>query len=114
MDMNIIVKLQIEGIHRWKDCPIEEVSYLRNLHRHTFGIACKKTVTHSDRDTEFIQFKHQIKNYLQKYYDSNYDLYNFDGMSCEMIATELLQKFNLTECSVDEDGEFFGVVENKV
>lgn len=38
----VVVRLQVEGIHQWKDCNIEEVSFLKHPHRHIFYIECKK------------------------------------------------------------------------
>ena len=52
--INIIVKLQKEGIHNWDKCPFDEVDYLQYPHRHIFHIVCKKKVTHEDRDIEII------------------------------------------------------------
>lgn len=97
---NIIVKLIYAGLHCWKDCPLDEVSYLRNLHRHNFYITCKKSVTHDDRDIEIIMFKHKINNYLEEKYSGN-----FGTMSCEMIAKDLVNKFKLSYCEVLEDNE---------
>jgi hypothetical protein len=100
--MNIIVKLQKEGIHFWKDCPLEEVDYLANAHRHIFHITCKKEVKHGDRDIEIIMFKHQIEDYLDKRYGR---VAEFGSKSCEMIAQELKEIFELNYCSVLEDNE---------
>jgi len=110
----IIVKLKLEGVHAWKTCNIEEVMYLKDTHRHTFGFTCCLEVSHNDRDVEFIEFQHQIRNYLRlKYYDDvKFNLYDFTGKSCEMLAEELAREFNLAWCEVDEDGEFFGRVES--
>ena len=49
-------------MHQWENCPIEEVAYLKDLHRHTFFIECKKEVTHDDRDIEIICFKREIND----------------------------------------------------
>lgn len=107
----IRVRLDIEGLHNWVDCDINEVAYLKNLHRHTFQIECTAEVTHGDRDIEFIEFKHKVKKYIaQKWYDSHYGCCNFGPMSCEHIAEDLLTEFGLTKCSVSEDGEFAGIV----
>ena len=62
----IFCSLQIEGIHYWANCPIEEVKYLRDPHRHVFHIKAYKAVSHTDRDTEFIWFKHEISQFLTK------------------------------------------------
>ncbi len=102
----IIVSIQVPGVHRWANCPIEEVSYLRDYHRHMFHIKCTKLVTHDDRDIEILRFKKEVKDYLrEEYYDVDRDVCFFDGMSCEMIAQELAQQFTLKECEVLEDGE---------
>jgi len=46
----IEVKLDIEGLHSWPNCNIEEVEYLKYMHRHTFSFQCRAEVTHNDRD----------------------------------------------------------------
>tara|TARA_R100001463_G_C3466185_1_gene215400 strand:- start:46 stop:369 length:324 start_codon:yes stop_codon:yes gene_type:complete len=97
---SIVVKLTYAGIHCWKDCPHEEVRYLKDMHRHTFYITCKKEVSHDDRDIEIIMYKELILNYLEKKYSGN-----FGTMSCEMIARELLNEFKLNYCQVLEDNE---------
>jgi hypothetical protein len=111
--LRVIARVSIEGIHRWAKCPIPEVSYLRDYHRHIFNIIGKAYVNHSDRDIEFIQLSHQIKNYLaDKYFDKKYNCCFFDDASCEMLADELATKFNLYECEVNEDGEGGSLVRN--
>ena len=103
--------LQIEGQHCWPECPFEEVKYLRDPHRHLFHIKATKKVTHDDRDVEFIILKHKIEDYFyEKYFDSDLRLMNFESMSCEMIAKELITKFDLLRCEVSEDGENGAVV----
>lgn len=112
MKKSIIVKLDVEGLHNWPDCNLPHVDYLKHVHRHTFGIACEVEVTHSNRDIEFIDLKHKVKQYVAKrWYDQAFGCCNFGAMSCEMIAEEILNNFGLNKCSVSEDGEFFGVVE---
>lgn len=107
----IISRLSVEGVHRWKNCPIEEVSYLRDYHRHVFNINCYCYVTHNDRDIEFIQLSHNIEKYLSdKYFNNQFQCLFFDDMSCEMIATELVNHFNLYEVEVNEDGEGGSIV----
>ena len=109
---SIVVKLDVEGLHQWAGCNIEEVQYLANLHRHTFQILCEIQVGHGDRDVEFIEFKHRVKKYLQdRWYKVQYDCCYFGSMSCEQIAEVLMEEFSLSKCSVGEDGEFWGVVE---
>ena len=105
---NVIVKLQIEGLHKWpgaKDA-FPEVDFLSVAHRHIFHITCKKRVNHDDRDVEFIMFKRDIIDYFrEKYYQDSIRCHNFGSLSCEMIAKELLEVFDLRYCSVFEDNE---------
>lgn len=104
--MKIKVRFKIEGIHRWEDCPIEEVSYLKNDHRHLFGIIATKEIQHDDRDIEFIELQHKMKNYLrEKYWSTFHQCHYFDRMSCERISRELILQFNLSDCEVNEDDE---------
>ena len=106
IESEIFIKLNLEGIHRWENCTIKEVDYLKHNHRHIFEIKCYLTVNHDDRDVEFIQFKHIVEAYLKKmYFDYRYNCYYFESMSCEMIARELIEEFNLIKCEVNEDGE---------
>lgn len=105
MTRKIITTLDVEGLHRWKDCGLPDVMYLRNSHRHIFHIECEKTVTSDDREIEIITFKHQIQNYLVEKYGKFDHVMDFGGMSCEMIAEELFSVFGLCRCRVLEDGE---------
>lgn len=110
----VIARLKVEGIHRWKKCPIDEVSYLKNYHRHVFHIEAKLTVNHADRDVEFIQLTHDIHLWLyNNYYSDEYKCLFFDDNSCEMIANELVDVFNLDSCEVNEDGEGGALVTNQ-
>ena len=113
--------VQIEATHNWPDCPFDEVDYLRVPHRHVFHIKAYAPVTHSDRDIEFIMLKHKIRDYLVNKYGNFSDeggmktvYYThcvFGAMSCEMLAEELILKFNLTRCDVSEDNENGAIVE---
>ncbi|MEM4258047.1 MAG: hypothetical protein QXL17_02705 [Candidatus Thermoplasmatota archaeon] len=109
----VIIRLSVEGIHRWAECPIEEVSYLRQYHRHIFNVIGKAYVTHSDRDIEFIQAAHDIRQYLyDNYYNEQYKCLFFNDKSCEMLADEIVTRFKLYECEVNEDGEGGAIVKN--
>lgn len=102
----IVITLNAEGVHVWKNCDIEEVIYLSNLHRHTFYFRLEKEVTHNDRDIEIIKLKHDIKDYLAlKYYDTELRTHVFNGSSCEDIAEDLLKTFDAYSVEVLEDNE---------
>lgn len=106
----IVVNLQVEGLHQWKDCPIQEVAYLKLLHRHMFHIKAVKSVGHLDRDVEIIMFKRKIKRELHTFYDLAFKCCNFEHRSCEMIAQHLVVQFDLVSCEVLEDGENGSIV----
>lgn len=102
----VFCSLEMEGIHNWPGCPFDEVGYLRDPHRHMFHITAFVNVSHDDRDVEFIMLKHEIKEYLyDKYWDDEHKCLWVGSMSCEMIAAELIDKYNLCKCIVSEDGE---------
>jgi hypothetical protein len=106
MKKQVFCKLEIEGIHRWDGCDIPEVEYLKNDHRHLFFIKAIADVTHSNRCIEFIKLKHQIEDYVKiVYWRDDYQCCYFGSMSCEMIAEELINRFNLSSCEVSEDDE---------
>lgn len=108
--------LQFEAVHNWPGCPIEEVKYLRDPHRHTFHIKAHANVTHNDRDVEFIELKHKIANYLKEKYPSDVGCPDIGATSCEMLAQELIEEFDLSRCEVNEDNEngaVLTVVESK-
>lgn len=103
----IIIKTQFPAVHYWKDCNIDEVSYLKHPHRHLFHVHLKATVDHGDRAIEFISFKQQINAYIDEHFANK----KFE-CSCEMIAEQLLKAFSkLTSVEVYEDNENGGGVE---
>ena len=95
----VIVKLQVEGIHNWENCDIKEVEFLKYPHRHIFHIELAKSVDDSDREIEIIMLKRKIKEYLGD------EPVLFDGKSCEMIAENLLRVFDADYVEVLEDNE---------
>ena len=56
MKTAIWVTFQVEGIHQWKDA----TNYLRHPHRHMFHFRVELSVTHDDREVEFIKLKHEL------------------------------------------------------
>lgn len=112
----IQVQLKVEGLHNFpevKEVFGEEVEYLRHLHRHNFGIRCVEAVERDNREDEFILLKRSVKKYLiDEFYDEVYKCCNFEAMSCETIAKQILQHFNFESVEVDEDGENSAIVVN--
>ena len=107
----VFCSFRIEGLHSWPECPIDEVYYLKDTHRHLFHIKAFKIVSHDNRDIEFIQLKHSISQYFLKYFDDSIRCCVFGSMSCEQIAQELIDCFGLCSCEVSEDGENGSLIE---
>lgn len=99
--MNIVINTRFAAIHNWPDCPIDEVHFLRNPHRHEFHVKIKTSVNHDDRDIEIIQ----LKNKVDKFLNFNWHNQNLGHMSCEMMCRQISDAFNLNYVRVLEDGE---------
>ena len=88
----IWVTFQKEGIHKYPAALTDsnlatgdeyDVSFLGYPHRHTFHFKVWISVTHDDRDIEFIQFK----RWLEKLYAEG--TLQLDYKSCEMMSQDL-------------------------
>ena len=103
----VIVKLAVEGAHAFEKAKdlFPEVAFLSDRHRHIFNITAAKEVFHDDRDVEFIMFKRQITDYIDRQYYKTSKMCEFGNMSCEMIAREILEKFDCVWVEVWEDNE---------
>lgn len=105
--MRIFIKTSFEGIHAYKDAP-DEVSFLRNAHRHMFGVYVEMDVYHDDRELEFIMVKNKINSWLR-----NRDLNN---KSCEQLGKDIIILLNNEygernyKVIIDEDGENGAVI----
>lgn len=100
MKIQVFITTRFEGMHRWENAP-DDVSFLRNIHRHVFHVRLVKSVSHEDRDIEFIQLKRRVDRYI----------YNMGDLgSCEMIASDLLRAFEADCVEVSEDGENGAIV----
>ena len=112
----IWVTFRKEGIHCYPAAATDpnlatgdqyDVSFLANPHRHIFHFRVWLSVTHNDRDVEFIQFK----RWLEQLYSSTQGVLSLDHKSCEMMSDELYdtisQKYPDREVwiEVSEDGE---------
>jgi hypothetical protein len=110
----IWVTFNKEGMHKYPAALTDpnlatgdeyDVSFLGYPHRHIFHFKVWISVTHDDRDIEFIQFKRWL---LNLYKDS---ILALDYKSCEMMSQDLYdmisQKYPNREVwiEVSEDGE---------
>ena len=110
----IKVRTNYEFFHCWKDAP-EEVSFLRNLHRHIFYVIAKVEVVFLDREIEFFMFKKELDSLISEL-KSKW----VASISCEQMATDILNelkkkyKKNNISIEVSEDNENSAIVEEKV
>lgn len=113
----VFCTLKFEGTHCYPDAP-EEVRYLRDPHRHMFGVRVEMEVHHDDRDIEFIMMKHVVQSQLHAVYpfDPVRRIYDLGTTSCEsiarMIAEQLQKRYGprAIVVTVDEDGENGAIV----
>lgn len=119
----IFITSSFEGLHRYPDAP-DDVAYLRNSHRHIFGLKIKVEVKHNDRELEFIRLQHKVNTYLDAKMDDNH-VWNLGRRSCEDVAQELLEFLRKEygtgfiddrwmSVEVNEDGFCGAVVDNSV
>ncbi len=110
----IWVTFQKEGMHKYPAALTDpalatgdeyDVSFLGYPHRHTFHFKVWISVTHDDRDIEFIQFKRWLENLYKE------GTLQLDYKSCEMMSGDLYdaisQRYPNREVwiEVSEDGE---------
>jgi len=110
----IWVTFQKEGIHAYPAAATDptlatgdeyDVSFLATPHRHIFHFRVWLSVTHNDRDVEFIQFKRWLENL---YKDA---ILKLDYKSCEMMSDDLYDVISKQYpgrevwIEVSEDGE---------
>lgn len=115
------------GFHSWPNAP-ENVSYLRQTHRHAFRFKVTVLVPHPDRSIEFHTLRAKVQRSMMNSSTSFGIMRNvvekdvawdFGNSSCEMIAKELLdilvEDYPDRQISVEvsEDGENGGIVEYK-
>ena len=98
----VICRTCIDGFHCWKNAPVE-FDFLKNRHHHVFNVIAQFEVTDNDREIEFVVKASEIKNYLISKYAVN-GMCEFGGKSCEDIAEELVKRFGMAGCEVNEDG----------
>jgi hypothetical protein len=104
----VMVKLSVDGMHNFPAAAelFPEVAFLADRHRHMFHFKVAKKVYHDDRDIEFIMFKRDVLAYLfDQYSDSQSRTLEFGAKSCEMLAKEILTRFDAEWVEVWEDEE---------
>lgn len=108
MANTITVTSSFVAFHCWPNAP-DEVAFLRNMHRHKFGVQVTFPVTHNDRQLEFFIMKAHVNSVLSRYAGTE------TNMSCEQMAEAFVQRLRekdlpIVSCRVDEDGENWATV----
>lgn len=105
----IVINTQFEGFHKYPQAP-EEVSFLKDLHRHIFHVEVQIEVFHDDRELEIIMVKRALTKFLLQTVELGIT-------SCEMLCkwvqdwvkstypTPASQYARVVHVKVMEDGE---------
>lgn len=109
----IKVRTEFEGFHYYPNAGDidSRIKFLEVEHRHLFKVQVKISVTHLDRELEFFLVKWALQDFIKSG--------NFNHMSCEMIAEQILNDHLIPsygdnrnyEITVSEDGESDGIIE---
>ena len=87
MKTQVIINTEVIGFHNYPNAP-EKVLFLRNKHRHIFTIKAGFEVQNLDREKEIYMLQNDIEDYL---YEAFGNPCQFEQMSCEMIAKEVIE-----------------------
>jgi hypothetical protein len=98
----VITQLEIEGFHHYPNAP-QQVEFLSFNHRHSFRVISGYQVSDLNREKEIFLCRDEVREYLHESYGYPCE---FNAMSCEMIAKEILD-FSLEDgmiwCEVWEE-----------
>lgn len=104
MKRTIIVTIRVSGFHAWPSAP-EDISFLRQRHRHLFTFRAEFKVGEQTREVEFFQAQRRLRSHLAERYSYDVDGFEFGARGCEDIASELAVRLDLAACEVWEDSE---------
>ena len=98
---------RFSGIHAWSGCPNGFLhDYLASPHRHEFMVETRFRVTDDDRQIEFLEMQDRIAEYVAIAFPlhAGTSVFDFGGLSCEMLARRIADYFHALSCEVREDG----------
>ncbi len=110
MAATVMVKLDVVGFHAWPQAP-DHVAYLRDKHRHVFGIKIGATVDNPDRQIEYHSLKRDATALIANFFGRDgFGEFDFEDRSCEAIADSvgaLLRSYRIPVSFVEvwEDDE---------
>lgn len=118
MQTSIFCRTKFEGVHCYPGAP-DEVAYLRQPHRHVFGIEVTISVYGDNRELEFIMLKHKVDAWIRKHLNV-LGVWEMETLSCEQVAKRLITYLRSMYCDdmqkrqiivqIDEDGENGAIV----
>jgi hypothetical protein len=94
MKTYIYVSTDFTGFHCWPEAP-DSVAFLRQIHRHKFGVMVTAQVTHNDRQLEFFTLQGEVKASVTRLMLL---LRKNSSYSCEMMAEHIGKE--LTELGI--------------
>ena len=102
----VICHNEFIALHRWPSCPKDHPhSYLASKHRHFFTVETVFDVSHGDRAVEIFEKEDEIKKYIDGNFQKDSDfVYDFEDLSCEMLAQHIAEAMQARSCEVREDG----------
>lgn len=111
MKQTITVRTRFRGAHCYPGAPAP-VAFLRHPHRHEFHIEVELSVTHEDRELEFLLVQQFVDGIIDNKWPTVNGVKDLGNDSCETVARkvgqELKQEYGaarLVRVSVFEDGE---------
>lgn len=109
---SVFIRTSFIGFHRWVDAP-PHVEYLRDYHRHVFGIRVGVSVFGKmNREIEFITLKEEINAFLQTELANRRFEFSCEQIG-ELIVDHLVGKGHrptFVEVNEDEENGSFSVV----
>lgn len=102
METTIFCTFRVDGLHQWKGTS----SYLKHPHRHMFHFRVDMSVTHDDREVEFIALRRAVMEHAKTLLPDR-----AVELSCEMLAKDIIAWLNRYyprrqyKVEVSEDGE---------
>jgi len=105
------VTTSFRDTHKWVDCNIKQVDFLKNEHHHEFKVIVWIEQFHDNRDIEYICFQRYIDSLIKK-------IKLTENKSCEMMASALKQRIEKkyknreVKVEINEDGYYGAYIEN--
>lgn len=97
---SVFCTLQFPAVHRWSKAKGRH-GYLKHWHRHLFHVRIECSVSHGDRQIEFLALKDMAESLCRRLAASE----KARLWSCEHYAKHIGEALGATMVEVSEDGE---------